>query len=58
MQLSDTFAASCDNDGESWTTAITKAVRERLESVGRERGVDLISFESGANGFRKAKTRH
>ena len=31
--------------GESLTSAITEAVRERLERVGRERGVDLISFE-------------
>jgi len=27
--------------GESLTTAVTEAVRERLDRVGRERGVDL-----------------
>ncbi len=28
--------------GESLTTAVTEAVRERLERVRRERGVDLV----------------
>ena len=43
--------------GESLTTAINEAVRERRERVGRERGIDLISFEKLGKWFPKSQNQ-